>query len=264
MRAPELRRSGATAQKLSPCHLSLKPNLRSWRYAKSGCDIFAIGRLPAPGAGAVTALGDALLVDLRDDVAVAGEQRLGRAHLGAQRQLAFGQPVGAVFLVLGRAAVGLRAAGAEGALVHLAARTEVADLGILRRAERTSVEAITATDADVLGVQDDGVDGCVERLDRADRRARRVGAVHAGHRDRALARLSVIERDDAPAVDAPRHLVLILAGGDASVAFDAAIGVAEEFHTCHGRCSLCRCNLAEGDFGFLHTRRRVIAVSGDG
>src|SRR4029450_1739720 len=46
------------------------------------------------------ALGHPFLVDLGDDVAVSGEQRLRRAHLGAQRQLAFGQPVGAVFLVL--------------------------------------------------------------------------------------------------------------------------------------------------------------------
>src|SRR5206468_4763983 len=84
-------------------------------------DGLAIGDLPAPGAGAVAALGDALLVDLRDDLAVAGEQRLGRAHLGAQRQLAFRQPVGAVFHELGLAAVCLRTARAIGALVHLAA-----------------------------------------------------------------------------------------------------------------------------------------------
>src|SRR6185437_5954217 len=181
MRAPAHLRSSAYAQKLSPCHLSLKSSLLQWRnrrrgvsappQCKSGRDVLAIGGLPAPGAGAVAALGYPLLIDLRDDVAVAGKQRLGRAHLGAQRQLAFGQPIGAVFLVLGLAAVGLRATGAEGALVHLATRAEVADLGILRRAERTGVEAITATDADVLGVQDDRVNGRVEGVDRTDRRA---------------------------------------------------------------------------------------------
>src|SRR5215469_11375845 len=58
----------------------------------------AIRRLPAPGSGPVAALGDALLIDLRNDLAVAGEQRLGRAHLRAQRQLALGEAVGAVFL----------------------------------------------------------------------------------------------------------------------------------------------------------------------
>src|SRR6185437_9566112 len=62
-------------------------------------DGFVIGGLPAPGAGTVTALDHAFLVDLGDDLAVAGEQRLGRAHLGAQRQLAFGEAIGAVFLV---------------------------------------------------------------------------------------------------------------------------------------------------------------------
>src|SRR6202008_1316311 len=122
-------------------------------------------------------------------------------------------------------AVGLRAAGAEGALVHLAARTEVADLRILRRAERTRVEAVAAADAEVLGVQDHGVGGRIEAVHRTDRRAGRVGAVHAGHRDRPLARFAVVDGDDAPAVDSPRHLVLVLAGGDASVALDATIGV---------------------------------------
>src|SRR6516225_10506679 len=48
-----------------------------------GAHRFAIGRLPAPGSGAVAALSDALLVDFLDDLAVAGEQRLGCTHLGA-------------------------------------------------------------------------------------------------------------------------------------------------------------------------------------
>src|SRR5205814_8571101 len=135
----------------------------------------AVGALPAPGAGAVAALGDALLVDLRDDLAVAGQQRLGRAHLGAQRQLAFGETVGAVFLVFRHAAVGLRPAGAERAFVHLAARAEIADAGILRRAERAGVEAIAAADADVLRMQHHPVGRGVEGIDRTDRLARRVG-----------------------------------------------------------------------------------------
>src|SRR5439155_13597956 len=112
------------------------------------------------------------------------------------------------------AAVGLRAARAIRAFVHLAARAEVADLGILRRAERARVEAIAAADAEILGVQDHRVGGRVEAVDRAHRRARRVGAVHAGHGDRPLARLAVVDGDDAPAIDAPGHLMLVLAGGD--------------------------------------------------
>jgi hypothetical protein len=47
----------------------------------------------------VAALDHALLVDLGDDLAVAGEQRLGRAHLRTQRQLALQHAIGAVFPV---------------------------------------------------------------------------------------------------------------------------------------------------------------------
>src|SRR5262245_57296963 len=92
-----------------------------------GRDCFAIRGLPAPCAGAVAALCHALLVDLRDDLAVTREQRFGGAHFGAQRQLARREPVGAVLLELLVRAVGFRTASAEGALVHLAARAEVAD-----------------------------------------------------------------------------------------------------------------------------------------
>src|SRR5207253_3361139 len=52
------------------------------------------------------------------------------------------------------------------------------------------------------------------------------------------------------------------AGGDAGVALDATIGVAEEFHTCHVRCSLCRSDLTERGLGFLHAGHRVEAVGG--
>src|SRR5215212_446322 len=229
----------------------------------SGGDGLAIRRLPAPSTRRVAALGDPLLEDLRDDLAVTREQRLGRAHLGAQRQLAFGETVRAVLLVLQLGIVGLRAAGAERALVHLAARSEVADLRVLWRAERAGVEAVAAADAQVFRVQHHRVGRGVEAVYRADRRTRRVGAVHASHRDRALAGLAVIDRDDATTIHAPRHLVLVLAGGDAGVALDATIGVAEEFHTGHGRCSLSRSDLTEGCLGFLHAGHRVVAVRGE-
>src|SRR4051812_28756777 len=85
----------------------------------SGRDALAIGCLPAPGSGPISTLTNAFLVDLRDDLAVPREQRFRRAHLGAERQLALGQPVAAVFRVLGWAVVRLRTAGAVGALVHL-------------------------------------------------------------------------------------------------------------------------------------------------
>src|SRR6185295_7061541 len=99
---------------------------------------------------------------------------------------------------------------------------------ILRRAERACVEAVPAADAQILGMQHHGVSRGVEAVHRADRRAGRVGAVHAGHRDRALAGLAVVDGDDTATVDAPRHLVLVLAGGDAGVALDATVGVAEK------------------------------------
>src|SRR5262249_52281689 len=158
-------------------------------------------------------------------LAVARHERLGGAHLRAQRQLALGQPVGAVLLEFRHAPVGLRAAGAVGALVHLAARTEIADARILRRPERAGVEAVAAADADVLGVQNHPVGRGVDRNRRAHRGARGVRAVHAGHGDGALAGLAVVDGHDTAAVDAPGHLVLVLARGDAGVAVDAAIGI---------------------------------------
>ena len=53
---------------------------------------------------------------------------------------------------------------AIGTFVHLAARAEIADPGILRRAEWAGVEAIAAADAQILGVQDNSVGRGVEQL----------------------------------------------------------------------------------------------------
>ncbi|MFK4568593.1 hypothetical protein ABIF94_000029 [Bradyrhizobium ottawaense] len=136
------------------------------------------------------------------------------------------------------AAVGLGAARAKGAFVHLAARAEIADLRILRRPEGTGVEAIAAADAEILGVQHHGIRRGVETVHRTHGRARRVRAVHAGHRDRALARFAVVDGDDAAPVDAPGHLVFVLARRDAGVAFDAPVSVAKKLHSSHVRCSL--------------------------
>src|ERR1700676_5394526 len=71
----------------------------------SHLDVLVVGGRPPPGAGAVTAHQYPLLIDLGDDLAVSGEQRFGRAHFGAERQLSFEKPVGAVFRVF-RAAAG--------------------------------------------------------------------------------------------------------------------------------------------------------------
>ena len=60
-------------------------------------DVLAISGHPTPGTGAVAAFHHALLVDLDNHLAIAREQRLGRADLGAKRQLAFGEAVGTIF-----------------------------------------------------------------------------------------------------------------------------------------------------------------------
>src|SRR5262249_54631265 len=79
-------------------------------------------------------------------------------------------------------------------------------------------------------------------------------------RDRAFARLAIVDGDDAAAVDAPGHLVLVFAGGDAGVALNSAVGVAEEFHPSHCGSSLRRPDLAERRFRFLHSGARIEAV----
>ena len=102
----------------------------------------------------------------------------------------------------------LHAAGAISALVHLAARAEVADARVLRGA-RTGRRSVAAADAQILRVEHD-LGGREDAADRTHRRARGVGAVHARHGDRAFARRAVVDGDDAASVDAPRHLVLVL------------------------------------------------------
>src|SRR5690606_37716947 len=197
----------------------------SWPVS-SARSLGVIGGRPTPGARSVTAPERTFTVDLGNHVTVAGQQRAGGAHLRAERQLALGDAVAAVLLVFDRRVVGLRAACTVGALIHFSARAEVRRLRILRCAERAGVEAVAAPDADVLVVEDDADLGLVDALDRADCDARRIRAVHAGDRDRLLAGLAVVQCHEAAAVDAPGHVVLVLAGGGASVAFDAALRVA--------------------------------------
>src|SRR4029079_5664241 len=103
------------------------------------------------------------------------ESGFGEALSRAKRRFARGGAVRAVLVVFGLRAVCLGAAGAVGAFVHLAARAEVADFGILRCAEWAGVEAIAATDAEVLGVQHHRVGGGVEAVHRTHRGAGRVG-----------------------------------------------------------------------------------------
>src|SRR3546814_4472730 len=106
--------------------------------------------------------------------------------------------------------------------LHFPARAEIAGTRILRCSERAGVEAVAAADTEILRMQHHAVRRGVEAVDRADRRAGCVGAMHAGHGDRALADLAVVDCDDTAAIDAPRHVMLVLACGDAGVALDAA------------------------------------------
>src|SRR5207253_10120428 len=137
-----------------------------------------VGRAPAEYIAASAALDHAVAQDVGDDIAVAAQQRLRRAHFRAQRQLALGQAIAAVFLELRLAAVLFGAARAERALVHLAAHTERAGCRELRGAERAGIRAVAAADADVLVVQYHTVFGAIEAVHRAHRHAGRVRAVH--------------------------------------------------------------------------------------
>src|SRR5579872_701528 len=98
---PTRQRGAGSARRAWPWHLSpcLVFPVSSGIQLRSGRDRFPVCGLPTPRTRAITAFRNALLVDLRDHVAVTGEQRLGGAHLGTQRQLALGQTVGPVFLV---------------------------------------------------------------------------------------------------------------------------------------------------------------------
>jgi hypothetical protein len=57
--------------------------------------------------------------------------------------------------------------------------------------------------------------------------------MHTGHRYGSLARFAIIDGNDAAAIDAPRYFMFILARGDAGIALDTPISVAEKFHSGH-------------------------------
>ena len=154
-------------------------------------------------------------------------------HFSTRRQLAFGQPVAAIFLKLSLAAIGLGATGAEGAFVHLAAHTKRALRRELRSTKRARIGAVTAANAHILVVQHHTLIGTVKAVDRADCHAGRVAAMHAGDRDGFFTRYAVIQSDDPAPVHSPGHLVLVFASRDATVALNATLGVTNKFHTCH-------------------------------
>src|SRR5271154_478897 len=102
-----------------------------------------------------------------------------------------------------------------------------------------------------------------DATDRTNRRAWRVGAMHACHGDRTFAGHAVIDGNYTPAIDAPGHLILVLAGSHARIAVDATVGITEKFHTGHGHSSGSS-DLTERGLGLLHTRRRIESIGGEG
>src|SRR5262249_9457099 len=143
---------------------------------------------PAPSLTTLAATGHAIAKNVGEHIGVASEQRLGRAHFGAHRELALRKAIASVLLELLLRHVGLGTARAKGALVHLAAHAERAGLRKLWSAEGTRVEAVAAADAQILVVKDDARLVLVDAVDRAHRHARRIRAMHASDRYRALAR----------------------------------------------------------------------------
>ena len=201
----------------------------------------AVGRAPAPDLGALAAAQHALAVDVGDHVAVAAEQRLGRAHLGAGRQLALGQAVAAVLLELGLASCpppGRRRRTCTCPSCRAGRRRRPAGTAARRTGRRRSSSRSRCTGPCRAAPRrrrsgrssPPGTPPCRARPSSACRRPRST----------SLAEHAVVDRHHAAPVHAPGHLVLVLAGGDAAVALDAALGVAQEFHS--GHVCLLRCS----------------------
>src|ERR1700741_3914517 len=101
--------------------VTLPPSVLARPASGSDRDILAVSSRPTPGTRAVATLLDSRLVNFGDDLPVPRKQRLGGAHLGAQRQLSFVETVRAILPELLGAARSFRsaAAGAVGAFIHL-------------------------------------------------------------------------------------------------------------------------------------------------
>ena len=192
-----------------------------------------IRRAPAPYFGAFAALRDTATENISDHVTVTCKKRLGGAHFGAGREFAFRQSVAAILFKFSLTAVGLRSARAESAFVHLSAHAEGAGGRKLRCAEWACIRAITASDTNILVVQDYAFIGPIETIDWAHSHARCIAAVHARHRNGPLPGNAVIERNHPSAVHAPRYFMFVLTGRNAAVALNATLGITYKLHSCH-------------------------------
>jgi hypothetical protein len=126
------------------------------------------------------------------------------------------------------------AACAKGAFVHFALDAKRAVSGKLRRAKRTGIQAITATDTLVFVVQNDPIGSDIEAINGADFYARRVGAVHTRHANAyLLANDSLVDRYYSSAINADGNLMGFFTRDYAAVAVDTTRLVAIKFHSSH-------------------------------
>ena len=82
-------------------------------------------------------------------------------------------------------------------------------------------------------MQYDAIVCCIKTINRAHRLTRRVSAVHTGNRYGFLPRLTITQCYYTPAINTPRHFILVLACSDTTVTFDAALCITKEFHSSH-------------------------------
>jgi hypothetical protein len=130
----------------------------------------------------------------------------------------------------------VRSARAKGAFVHFALSAKRAVSGKLRRAKRTSEEAVAATNAFVFVVKHDSVAANIKTIDGANPRARRVRAMHTGDADtRFFANYAFVDRNDPPTINADGDFVSLFACDYATVAINASPFVAVKLHSSHCR-----------------------------
>ena len=133
-------------------------------------------------------------------------------------------------------------------------------MGILRGAERTGVEAIAATDAQIFGMEHDRFVGRIEAgTGQTAAQGASVQCIQAMEKERSPGFPSLIVTTRRP-VNFPWHFMLVFAGGDTGIALDAAVGIAQKLHPRHDPVSLCRSDLTERGFRFLHAGDRIVTI----
>jgi len=168
--------------------------------------------VPAPGVCPGTALENTFSVHVGHHVSVPGKQRLGSTHGGTERHLALGDPVLPVEFLLFHAEGFFRATGAEGAFVHGTAGTEYLTAWKLRRTERAGHETVATADTGILADEYYAVIALVNGIHWTHGNTGCIRTVHAGNRDRFLARFALVDGDYPAAVNPHRYVVALFAG----------------------------------------------------